>query len=462
MTVTCPRIVIGGTSSGIGKTSVSLALAYAFRKRGLKVQAFKVGPDFLDPTYLSIASARDCFNLDGWMSGREYVCNLFAQEAADADIAVIEGVMGLFDGADSRTSEGSTSEIARWLSSPVLLVVNAGGMARSIAAVVKGFSEFEPGVRITGVITNHSGTRRHRDWLSDSLDSASLPPLVGAIPKGAFPELRSRHLGLVTADKEGFNEVILEKLAEAIEENVSLDQILKQAKNAPPLEFPVTMRKIQANEKRVRIGMAYDGAFHFYYPDNLHGLEKLGCELVRFSPINDRKLPEDLNGIYLGGGYPEEHAASLSANKEMLEQIRAFADSGRPVYAECGGLIYLSEGLETLDGKRYKLAGVLPAHVKMRKSFSSLGYVEATLTADTILGSSGEKIRGHRFHYSELVENPTDVSGWKTVYSLKRRRSDEILHEGYLHKKVLATYVHAHLASRPSTLKKFIYSCEQN
>ncbi|MEE8484354.1 MAG: cobyrinate a,c-diamide synthase [Nitrospinota bacterium] len=468
MKATCPTIVVASTSSGAGKTSVSLALTGALKRRGLKVQTFKVGPDFLDPTYLAAATGRDCFNLDGWMAGKEYVLNLFANETANADIAVIEGVMGLFDGADSATSEGSTAEIASWLNAPVLLTVNARGMARSIAAMVKGFCTFEEGVNVAGVIANHAGSERHRQWLSDSLLSSSLPPLLGAIPKNAFPELKSRHLGLMTADisagRKNFNSEILERFADVFEENVSVDEIIKLAKSAPAIDIKnVSTSSAQISsaqkDKKIRLGLAFDGAFHFYYPDNLKALERLGCEIVNFSPVSDKKLPDDLNGVYFGGGYPEEFAAQLSANESMMEDIRKFAESGRPVYAECGGLVYLSEGLETLDGTNYKMAGVLPSGVKMRKNFKNLGYVEATITGDTILGRRGEKLRGHRFHYSELTRDPSKSSGWNTVYSLSRRRSKELISEGYQRKGVLASYVHTHIASRPQALKSFVESC---
>jgi cobyrinic acid a,c-diamide synthase len=467
----CPRIVIAGTASGVGKTSLTLALVAALRRRGMAVQTFKVGPDFLDPTHLALASGRECFNLDGWMAGREYVQNLFARETASADIAVVEGVMGLYDGADSKTSEGSTAEIAGWLSSPIMLVVNARGMARSIAATVKGYSELEAGVNIACVMANHTGSTKHSDWLADALDSASLPPLAGSIPKGAFPELPGRHLGLVPASEGTLKREMLEKLAAVLEENSSVDEILRIARNASTLEsiarnastlgFKNDIAEPQAL-KRVKVGVAFDDAFHFYYADTLKKMESLGCEIVKFSPLKDTALPEGLDGIYMGGGYPELWAENLSDNKPMLESVKSFAESGRPLYAECGGLLYLSESVETVDGKRYPLAGVLRTGVRMRKNFKNLGYVEATLTSDTIVGKRGAKLRGHRFHYSELESDPSLAGGWDTVYSLRPRRSNEKFAEGFRRKGVLASYMHTHLASDPAALNKFIESCEVN
>jgi len=462
MSPICPRIVVAGTSSGVGKTSISLALVQALKKRGLKVQPFKIGPDFLDPTYLSLASGRDCYNLDGWMSGKEYLQELFVRETATADIAVIEGVMGLFDGVDPKTSEGSSAEIARLISAPILLAVNARGMARSIAAIVKGFCELEKEVNIAGVIANHCGSAKHREYLSSALLSADLPPLLGAVPKGAFPELPSRHLGLVTAGKGNLNAKILDKLAFVLEENVDIDKIIRLAKGAKPLQFGDMSSETLPKGRKVKLGIAYDDAFHFYYADSLKKMEQLGCELVRFSPLKAETIPKGLDGIYIGGGYPEEYAQTLSANRPMLEAVKQFANSGRPLYAECGGLVYLSQGIETLDGKYYPLASVLPTGVKMRKKFKHLGYVEVTLTADTIIGVKGDTLKGHRFHYSELDSDPLENREWSSTYSLKTRRTGETVREGFSNQSVLTSYVHAHLASNSEALKKFIISCGGN
>ena len=459
MKKSCPAIVVAGTHSGVGKTSVSLALTAALKKHGLTVQTFKVGPDFLDPTYLAIASGRQCYNLDGWMTGREYVRALFENKCEDADVAIIEGVMGLYDGADAATSDGSTAQIAEWLDAPVLLVLDSRGMARSIAAVVKGYCELEAGVEIFGVIANNRGSDRHAQWLKEALASASLPPLLGAIPKKAFPKLPARHLGLVPATAKNLTGTLLDELAQTIEKHADLDEIVnrlslkKRDKGKPATNNG-------NGSKRVRIGIAFDCAFSFYYPDNLEAMQERGAELVRFSPVADKELPGGLDGLYIGGGYPELFADELMENVTMLDSIRTFAESGRPVYAECGGLVYLSKGVETKDGKKYRFAGILPAWTRMRDRFSALGYVDITLTENSMFGSSGKKLRGHRFHYSELMEDPAKLPEWKTVYSLKRRLSDGELPEGYQHGNVLASYVHAHLASRPETIESFIATCE--
>ena len=462
MSQSLPRIIIAGTQSGTGKTSLSLALVASLKRRGLRVQTFKIGPDFLDPSYLTVASGRSCYNLDGWMTRKEYVLELFGRTMKDADIAVIEGVMGLFDGSDPGTSEGSTAEMARWLDAPVLLVVNVHGMARSLSALVKGCVEFERDLKVAGVIANHSGPDHHKDWLTQSLKSASLPPLLGAIPRGAFPTLPSRHLGLITADPQNLPPKILGELADVFEQHLSVDAVLEIAKNALPL--PVTESEQEANPypKRISIGVAYDRAFHFYYPDNLDELKSRGCDLILFSPLQDRKLPEGIDALYFGGGYPEEYAETLSDNHEMQEAIRLFAKRGFPLYAECGGLMYLTQGIETTQGERYSMVGLLPVWSKMLNRLKSLGYVEVTLTNNSLWGERGAVLRGHEFHYSELAGPPLDDPLWTPVYRMKRRRSEKIFVDGFQQNNVLASYVHLHWASHPRSVETFINHCGAN
>jgi len=455
--IDCPRIVIGGTESGVGKTSLTLALVAALRRRGTRVQTFKVGPDFLDPSYLAVASGRPCYNLDGWMMGRDYVERLVARATADADIAVIEGVMGLFDGAGHDSLEGSTAEIAAWLRAPVILVADVYGMARSLAAVVKGFAAFERKVRVAGVMANHCGSVRHGIMLAEALQASRLPPMVAAIPRGALPELPERHLGLVTADSRNLPPQALEALADAFEHYSEIGEIVNLARSAPFLYVEAPERKGLTG--RARLGLAHDAAFHFYYRDVLDELEDGGCTLVRFSPAADRALPEDLDGLYLGGGYPEEMAAELSSNAPMLAAIRDFAASGRPVYAECGGLMYLCREMETVDGKRHPMAGVLPAATKMHRGLQALAYLEVTLKEDALWGLAGETARGHEFHHSTLTASPVGVEGWRSVYRMRKPRVEVPVEEGFQRGNILASYAHLHLASLPRAIERFIGSC---
>ena len=449
-----PRIVIAGTHSGVGKTSLSLGIVAALRKRGLNVQTFKVGPDFLDPTHLALASGRPCYNLDGWMAGRDYVSRLFARASENADISVIEGVMGLFDGAVPDSSEGSTAEIARWLDAPVLLVTDVHGMARSIGAVVAGFSGFEKDLRIAGVIANRCGSERHAAALSASLAAAGLPPLAGAVMKGGLPDLPSRHLGLVTADAGNLTPQFLGELAAACERQGAMDQIIRIARGASPLH--AVPANNAAVSKPISIGIARDAAFHFYYQDFFDELEMRGCTLEYFSPLADDALPDRIDALYIGGGYPEEYAEALSANVKMLGSVRAFAALNRPMYAECGGLMYLCRSLEKKDGTNYPMAGLVPTSTRMLDRRKFLGYVEVTLNRDSLWGAGGATIRGHEFHYSELTADPAEEPAWQAVYSMKRRRDGGVSREGFQKGRTLASYAHLHLASRPDALGWFI------
>jgi len=380
-----------------------------------------------------------------------------ARATADADIAVIEGVMGLFDGAGHDSLEGSTAEIAAWLRAPVILVADVYGMARSLAAVVKGFAAFERKVRVAGVMANHCGSVRHGIMLAEALQASRLPPMVAAIPRGALPALPERHLGLVTADSRNLPPQALEALADAFEHYSEIGEIVNLARSAPFLYVEAPERKGLTG--RARLGLAHDAAFHFYYRDVLDELEDGGCTLVRFSPAADRALPEDLDGLYLGGGYPEEMAAELSSNAPMLAAIRDFAASGRPVYAECGGLMYLCREMETVDGKRHPMAGVLPAATKMHRGLQALAYLEVTLKEDALWGLAGETARGHEFHHSTLTASPVGVEGWRSVYRMRKPRVENPVEEGFQRGNILASYAHLHLASRPRAIERFIDSC---
>ena len=496
-----PTLVIAGTHSGSGKTSLTLALTRMLTRRGLAVQTFKAGPDFLDPTYLAIASGRPCYNLDGWMSGKEHVCRLFERAAADADCALVEGVMGLYDGADPATDEGSTAQIARWLDAPVLLVVNVHGMGRSAAALVKGFVDFAMDIRFAGVLANHCGSERHAVWLADSLRAAGLPPLVGGIPRGAFPELMSRHLGLVTADERLLPGTVLDALANTLERHIPIGTFfpdlpartipvpappgiggkqgatpnvhaeIKQHPTRQTTLFPEGseeeraaspasgLKKIGTGKGGVRIGVARDTAFHFYYEDLFDALAAAGCEAVFFSPLSDRRLPEGISGLYFGGGYPEAHAAALAANGELLAAIREYAASGKPVYAECGGLMYLSRGLLAADGRFHSFLGILPSGTRMLAAKKALGYVEVTLTANSLWGRRGDAFRGHEFHYSELIDDPAADPSWRTVYALRRRRSKAVEKEGFQKGAILASYTHLTYAAQPAAIEHFLNRC---
>jgi cobyrinic acid a,c-diamide synthase len=451
MTVVIPRIVIAAASSGAGKTTATVGLCRALRARGLTVSIFKCGPDYLDPTYHERASGRPSYNLDGWMMGRQAAVATFVRGSAGADVAIIEGVMGLFDGASPTGEEGSTAEMAKWLGAPVILLVDASGMARSLAALVGGFAAFDRDLRVAGAICNRIGSRGHLDLLRKAQPK---PPVLGGIsknPRLAFPE---RHLGLRTADRETVPETLFEGWGAAVAEGVDLDAFLAIARSAPALPGPDVATTMLLSPPRCRIGIAFDEAFHFYYEHNLRLLEELGAEIVRFSPLADQRLPE-LDGLYLGGGYPEVHADALSANVKMREAIAAFAAAGRPVYAECGGLMYLARAIRTLDGRTHPMVGLLPGEAVMSERLEALGYVEVETQTPTPLGPAGLRFRGHQFRYSRL-EGVEDAAA---AYTVRRRRGGETAREGYLSGSVLGSYVHAHWASNPLIAAGFVARC---
>jgi cobyrinic acid a,c-diamide synthase len=448
-----PRLVIGGLSSGVGKTTVTVALARALAARGLRVALFKCGPDYLDPTYHRRASGRPSHNLDGWMMGRSAVLATFDRASREADIALVEGMMGLFDGASPTDEAGSTAEIAKWIDAPVAVVVDASGMVRTLAAIAEGLTSFDPELRVGGLLCNRIGGKGHLDLLRSAVPSPTLLGGLRAHPDLAFPE---RHLGLCRADDDALPEAMLARWGAAAEESLAIDSIVDLARSAGPL--PAAAEDDEAHlaldrSSACRIGIAHDDAFHFYYDDNLRRLEQLGATLVRFSPMNDAGIPE-VDGLFFGGGYPEVHARALARNDSMRESVRVFARRGRPIYAECGGLMYLARAIRTLDGVAHPMVGLVDGEAVMRPAMQALGYVEVETQRETPLGPAGLRFRGHQFRYSEFVG-----AAPPSAYALRTRRSDAAAREGYGGGNVLGTYVHAHWASNPDAARGFVDAC---
>ncbi|HLJ87093.1 MAG TPA: cobyrinate a,c-diamide synthase [Candidatus Angelobacter sp.] len=448
-----PRLVIAGTSSGVGKTTVMAGLCRALKDRGLRIAVFKVGPDYLDPTYHAMAAGTASHTLDGWMMGRQAVLNTFHRATRNSDIALIEGVMGLFDGASPVSEEGSTAEVAKWLQTPVLAVIDCSGMARTVGAIAHGLATFDPDLRLAGVLCNRIGSKGHLDILRRG---SSNVPVFGGLPVAATLGFPERHLGLHAASHSGVKDDVLTEWGKRVAEWFDLDRIIEVASAAPALENTEDANLGQQQSEAVcRIGIARDAAFHFYYEDNLRQLQNLGAHLVPFSPIADVDLP-DVDGLYLGGGYPELHADSLSANQAMRERVRAFANAGRPIYAECGGLMYLTSAIRTLDGTSHPMVGLIPGEAVMKDRLQALGYVEVETTGPSILGAAGLRFRGHQFRYSELQDLAPEID---RVYRIQRRRTGDALPEGYRNQCVVASYVHAHWASNPMVAKGFVRSC---
>jgi cobyrinic acid a,c-diamide synthase len=448
-----PRaLVIAGTASGVGKTTVTLGLLEALRRRGLHVQAFKVGPDFIDPAHHALVTGRPSYNLDAWMCGRAAVLECAARQAADADVVVIEGVMGCFDGADATGEDGSTAQIAKWLEAPVVLVVDVAAQSRSAAAVVLGFERFDPKLRVAAVVVNRVGGAVHARWLREAIGSACRAPVIGALGHDAALTLPERHLGLITAAEGVLTAERRDALAAAVERSVDVDGLLALAS---PLPFAAAVSPAP-RAARARIGVARDAAFQFYYEENFERLRAAGAELHFWSPLADATLPA-VDGLYFGGGYPELHGARLAANAGLRAAIRRFAEAGRPIYAECGGLMYLASSLQDLDAITHEMVGILPAGVRMLPRRLTLGYTDVAFTADAPLGGPGTTARGHEFHASTLELVPPSVP---RVYRLARGAAGgEARAEGYLIGKTLLSYVHLHFASNPALAERFVASC---
>ncbi|MCP4181076.1 MAG: cobyrinate a,c-diamide synthase [bacterium] len=437
-------ICIAGTSSGDGKTTVTLALLRALYKRGLKVQPFKCGPDYIDPMFHNIACRNKSRNLDCWMMGVDSVKQSFRTAVKYADCAVVEGVMGMFDSSKPGSLDGSTAQVAAELDIPVLLTINCSGMAGSIAALVKGFSEFYERPNIIGVIANKVGSENHAVILREALDIAGLPPLVGYLIKNEKWTLEERHLGLVPSSENIKSEEWFDTLAEAAEKSFDIDEILKisQAEKIIPDEIII-------NKNKKRLALAYDKAFNFYYEDNLDILKECGFELIKFSPLHDSSLPKNIAGVYLGGGFPEMFAKELEANKNMMESINKFAENGGKILAECGGFMYLTKSLIDHSRKVYKMCGLIPAVSKMDNRLRSLGYREAVLCNNSFLGKAGTSLRGHEFHWSssEFEDNV------KPFYNVRGVRNRKWIETGYYSKNICAGYIHAHFASNRDAVK---------
>lgn len=451
-------IIISAPVSGSGKTTVTIGLMECLKRRGLKVAPFKVGPDFIDPGYHRIVTGQPSLNLDGWICSAQTVQEIFAEHSADADIAVIEGVMGLFDGLSGRSDEGSTAQIARLTGSTVFLVIDAKGFARSIAALIKGFAEFDPDVRIGGVIFNNVSSENHARILREAVESA-VPSIrvVGTIFRDSRLHIPSRHLGLLTAEENGLSDQYLDHLVEVMRSSIDLGMLWAIAGAGDVFELP---RQKESVTSVVRIAVARDRAFCFVYESNLKFLRDAGAELVEFSPLSDSLIPEGISGVYLPGGYPEAYADELAANIAMKGAIMGVIECGMPVYAECGGFIYLTAGLAEQGecGSSLKeFIGLFQVSTTMLKQRKALGYREIKLRNDSILGKKGATARGHEFHYSQIDEMPENI---ERLYQVNKGHSD-LGTEGYRYKNCVASYIHLHFGSNPGMAEAFVESCRK-
>ncbi|MBI2192163.1 MAG: cobyrinate a,c-diamide synthase [Planctomycetes bacterium] len=450
-----PRVVMGAPGSHSGKTTVTLAILACLKASGRIVAPFKVGPDYIDPQLHARAVDRPSYNLDTYLVPPERVAASFRRASRDAGLAVIEGVMGLFDGAHPGARGGSTAEIAALLRAPVILVVDASGMAGSVAALVQGFRTYDPGIRLAGVVLNRLGGEGHYRHLLPALEGQGVE-ILGYLPKDAALFIPERQLGLLPASEEDRVTPLLGRLSELARRYLDLDGLLRIAESAPPLEETTDDVRLPVPEKRIRLAWAQDEAFHFTYPENLDLLRAAGAEIVPFSPLRDAELPEGSHGVWIGGGFPELFAAPLSANASLQRSIRRHAESGRAIYAECGGFMYLCEWLEDANGQRHPQVGLIPGGTRMTRTLQQFGYAEATLARDTLLGPAGTVVRGHRFHYSVYVPDRGPIP-W--AYRVRRASTGEENWEGYSSGRVLATYLHLHLASDTGLAARVVQSC---
>jgi len=536
MRIEIPRIMIAAPASGSGKSTIATGLMAALA-RSRAVQGFKVGPDYIDPMYHTAATGRPTRNLDTWMAPAAAVQASFARAVAGAEIAVIEGVMGLYDGFDGRSEAGSSAEVAKLLRTPVILVLDVGKMARSAAAVALGCRAFDPDLTIAGVICNRVAGPRHAAMVADAMAAVGLP-VLGCIPTSAALAIPERHLGLHTAvERRAEVAAFLEAAAALIAAEVDLDRVAAIADAAPALEIDLTpgpsparrgedltpgpsparrgedltpgpsparrgedltpgpsparrgedltpgpsparrgeivspfvlrspqswgARGAKAEETEepsaVRIAVARDEAFCFYYEDNLDLLRAAGAEIVPFSPLCDRTLPAGACGIYLGGGYPELHAAELAANADLRAEIRAAGRAGMPIYAECGGLMYLTEGITDGEGELHPMVGLLPGRTQLAERLI-MGYRLVTAERDSLLLRRGEEVRGHEFHYSVWTDRPADLPA---AYRIAPRQGEEAHAEGYAAGNLLASYVHLHFGARPELAERFVLACQR-
>src|SRR2546426_4970511 len=453
MRLTLPRIVLAGVSSSVGKTTITTAFIAHLRSQGIRVQPFKVGPDYIDPSHLALAADRPCYNLDTWMMPSSRMLDMFCRAAASADIAVIEGMMGLYDGESSTSDVGSTAQVAKILQAPVVLVIDASAMARSAAAVVMGFQHLDPEVHIAGVIANRVGGTGHAHLLQEAIEAETGIPFLGYFKDASDKLVPERHLGLVPTAERLVSAQQLAALGQQFGQTCDSEKLLTLAREVPPLDHssqdPFSLK--ETTGEHVTIAIAQDEAFNFYYPDTLDLLRLAGAELVPFSPLHDSVLPEQIGGIYIGGWFPVEYAHRLSANESMRAALARLLQKGIPCYAECGGLMYLCQSIRNASGEELPMVGTLARQSVMSSDRSGLviGYREATALRDTLLTRQGEVVRGHEFHYSCLN---APLAQEEAAYEFATRGQVE----GFAQGSLLASYLHLSFSGFPLAAQRFV------
>jgi cobyrinic acid a,c-diamide synthase len=446
-----PGVVIAGTHSGVGKTTVTLGIMSLLVSKGYTVQGFKVGPDYIDPSFYQGITGRPGENLDSWMTSLTEVKRIYRESGQGAQLAVVEGVMGLFDGAVGDSETGSSAEIAKKLGLPVILVIDARSMARSVAPLIKGFTEFDRDLQFGGIIFNRVGSDKHRQILIDAAKTVTDIEILGFLNKDTSLSFPERHLGLAPFYENPEFKSKLSGFADLFNKTIELNSLLNVFKvNQSEEYFPEEKDRTSL----VRIGVAIDEAFGFYYQDNLRLLRQAGADLLTFSPLKDQKLPLALDGLYIGGGYPELFAEQLASNKALHQDLKTSIVNGLPTYAECGGLMYLSNRIRTTSGD-YPMIGILNLEVEMGTHRESLGYTEITSLTDNILLKNGQKARGHEFHYSRITKTQEKPGAYLV------RKGGITTETGFSNGNLLASYIHLHFASNHGIAERFVEKCRE-
>ncbi len=442
-----PRLVLAGTTSGVGKTSITCAIIHALQKKGYSVQPFKVGPDYIDPSYLSSIARKDAFNLDVWLMSKNRLLESFVTNSK-SNISIIEGVMGYYDGFSGDSNFASTHHVASITKSPTILVIDASKAARSIAATALGFVKFHNNSRIKGIILNKIGSQKHEILCRKALEKTKLP-IIGVIKKNPELDLQSRHLGLIPTKEDTTLKQKIQQISKTISSSLDIEKILQIIQSPPSLKTPA--KKLQKKSKTT-IAVALDNSFNFYYRDNLEALKREGANLKFFSPIRDKKLPK-CDGIYIGGGFPEILGAALEKNQMIKKKIKQLSEEHVPIYAECGGLMYLTKSID-YGNKTRKMVGIFDAETKMTKKMK-LNYTQGNIISKNIISEKKHAIQGHEFHYSKLDSVSSDS---KFAYELKIGEGIKNHFDGMIQYNTLASYGHLYFDSSDYA-KIFVKNC---
>ena len=442
-----PRIMIAGTNSGVGKTTVTLGIMSAMVQKGIKVQGFKAGPDYIDPSHHTFVTGNASRNLDTWMMGEDACCELFERSALNAEISVIEGVMGLYDGSIDSSGHGSSAHLAKVLNVPVILVVNAKGVAQSAGAVVMGFREFDKELNLAGIILNNVASQNHYDIIKNAIEESCSIIVLGYLKKESDITIPERHLGLIPSEEQKINSDLYDKLGQMVLETIDIDKLKEIAGSAG--NFPEYNRSIfteRDSSLEVTVAVARDNAFCFYYQDDIDLFEALGAKIVEFSPLADKSIPDGIDGIFMGGGFPELFADRLSKNESMMSSILAAHKQGTVIYGECGGMMYLMEKLIDCEERLFKMSSVLNGTSSMENRRQGLGYVIVDTICDNVICNNGDTFRAHEFHWSKLQDVPDSTT---FAYNTRKTNGRRTGVDGICKSNVMASYTHIHFSSNP-------------